>query len=332
LAGELGSPCHLIAESADNDPRLVNTEQAGGFGLDAQWNDDFHHALHTVLTGEKFGYYIDYGSPADLARAMDSGFVYQGEHSVFRRRRHGAASVAIAPERFVIFAQNHDHIGNRPRGDRLASLVSTDRARLVAALVILAPGIPLLFMGEEYGETAPFPYFIDHGDPALIDAVRKGRAAEFSALAQQGQLYDPAARSTFEVARIDRSLRHKGEHASLFELYGDLIALRRQNPALRRSPRAAAHAYIEGGVLIAERTHPEDTVMTLFNLTGDVSAGTLTVETSAQSEHRSARPWHNLLDPDAPVMVEGARVSLEPWGFAVYHLGTEAGGEKGVTR
>jgi maltooligosyltrehalose trehalohydrolase len=326
LARESGSPCQLIAESADNDPHLVCAEAAGGTGLDAQWNDDFHHAMHAVLTGEDFGYYLDYGSSEDLARAMNSGFVYQGEHSRFRKRRHGAASLAIAPERFVIFAQNHDHVGNRPRADRLVTIVSPEKARLAAALVMLAPGIPLLFMGEEYGETAPFPYFIDHGDPDLIEAVRKGRAAEFSSIAEKDQLYDPAAESTYVAARIDRSLRHKGEHARLFELYRDLICLRRRNPALRRSPRVAARAHAEGGLLTAVRTHPEDTVLSFFNLTDSISAGTLATGTAAAGDPNRRR-WRNLLDPDAPVLAEGARVSLEPWGFAAYHLGVEGGND-----
>ena len=242
LSGLLGTPCQLIAESADNDPRLVTPAQAGGIGLDAQWNDDFHHALHSAVTGERSGYYLDYGPVDDLARAMNEGFVYQGEYSRFRGRSHGAASIGIAPERFVIFAQNHDHIGNRPRGDRLVTMISRPQSRLVAALVLLSPGVPLLFMGEEYGETAPFPYFIDHGDADLIQAVRKGRAEEFASLADEGQLFDPADESTFTAARIDRRLRRDGHHRNLFELTGDLIALRRQNPALRRSARTDARA------------------------------------------------------------------------------------------
>jgi maltooligosyltrehalose trehalohydrolase len=328
LADELGSPCHLIAESADNDPRLVTAAAAGGSGLDAQWNDDFHHALHAVVTGEDFGYYVDFGTAEALARAMDAGFVYQGEYSRFRRRRHGGPSLGLEPERFVVFAQNHDHIGNRPKADRLASLISAQKARLVAALVLLAPGIPLLFMGEEYGELAPFPYFIDHGDPALIEAVRAGRAEEFASLAENGQLFDPAAESSFAAARLDRSLRQKGEHRALYEIYRNLMALRHANPALRRSERGAARAQAEAGILTLVRTHPEDTVVSLFNLTDKDSAAGLPPPPGLGG----ARPWSNLLEPDRPEKAAGEPVNLGPWGFAAYHLSPEQDESEGAAR
>jgi len=328
LADELGSPCHLIAESADNDPRIVTAWAAGGFGLDAQWNDDFHHALHTALTGEDFGYYVDYGSADDLARAMDAGFVFQGEYSRFRRRRYGGPSMSLEPERFVVFAQNHDHIGNRPDSGRLVSLVSQRQAHLVAALVILAPGIPLLFMGEEYGERAPFPYFIDHVDPELIGAVRAGRAAEFASLAEKGQLFDPAAESSFAAARIDRTLRDKDEHRVLYELYRKLIALRRANPALRRSERGAAHAKATDGVLTLLRAHLEDTVVGVFNLTDKQAAAAL----PRAPGHSGAGRWSNLLEPETAVLDQGQTVDLAPWGFAVYHLSQDNDGVKGNPR
>ena len=330
LADELGRPCQLIAESSDNDPRLVTNPAAGGFGLDAQWNDDFHHALHTIVTGEDFGYYLDYGTGEDLARAMDAGFVYQGEYSRFRHRRHGAPSWSLEPERFVIFAQNHDHIGNRPRGDRLTSIVSPQKARLVAAVVLLAPGIPLLFMGEEYGETAPFPYFIDHGDPELIEAVRAGRAEEFASLAEQGQLFEPADESTFAAAHIDRSQREKGDHRKRWEFYRDLLALRRENPALRRSPRVAARAQADAGVVTLVRTHPEDTVVCLFNLTGHESAVPLPAPGPPSATATCAGEWLNLLHADAVGLAPGERVRLDPWGFAAYHLNPDLDNGKGA--
>jgi maltooligosyltrehalose trehalohydrolase len=326
LSDRLGSRFSLIAESADNDPRLVSPPAAGGFGLDAQWNDDFHHALHAVVTGERFGYYADFGTPEALARAMDNGFVYQGEYSRFRRRRHGAPSAALDPEHFVIFSQNHDHIGNRPRGDRLVTTISPAQASLVAAIVMLAPGIPLLFMGEEYGETAPFPYFIDHGDPSLVEAVRRGRAAEFASIAEKGQLFDPAAESTFAAARIDRSLGENGEHRALIELYRDLIALRRTNPALRRSPRGSARAKQEAGVVSLERTHPEDTVVALFNVTGVGSGGEI-FDPSLSNAAGGVTPWTKLLGAGPAQLGSGERLALGPWEFAVYHLGPRMGSE-----
>ena len=206
---QTGRSWSLIAESADNDPRVVSSRAAGGLGLDAQWNDDFHHALHALITGERAGYYVDFGGLDQLARAMDQGFVFQGEYSAHRGRRHGAPSGGIEPDRFVIFAQNHDHVGNRPAGDRLASLVSPASLRLAAAVVLLAPGVPLLFMGEEYGETAPFPYFVDHGEAELAAATWAGRAEEMASLGLAGKMLDPRAESTRRVAVLDGRWRHR---------------------------------------------------------------------------------------------------------------------------
>jgi maltooligosyltrehalose trehalohydrolase len=305
-----GRPFHLIAESADNDPRLVTPADAGGLGLDAQWNDDFHHALHALLTGERSGYYVDYGAVDDLARAMDTGFVFQGQHSAFRGRRHGAPSGSLAPERLVLFAQNHDHIGNRPRGDRLVTMLSPEQARLAAAVVLLAPGIPLLFMGEEYGETAPFPYFVDHGDPALVEAVRSGRASEFTDLGAEGGLFDPADPATFEAARIDRSLRHKPAHAALLDVHRDLIELRRSTPALRRSSRTEARAWADGDILTLVRSHPEGSVAVLYNFS----------ERATTARLPDPGEWADLLEPAAPAAAAaGEARPLGAWGFGVWH-------------
>jgi maltooligosyltrehalose trehalohydrolase len=179
-AERLNRRIYVIAESDLNDVRLVSSPELGGYGLDAQWNDDFHHALHTLLTGERTGYYEDFGRIQDLAKAFAEGFVYSGAYSPARRRRHGNTSKDLAADRFVVCAQNHDQVGNRLKGDRLSALVSFEGLKLAAAVVLLSPFIPLLFMGEEYGETAPFPYFVSHSDPDLIEVVRRGRRAEFA--------------------------------------------------------------------------------------------------------------------------------------------------------
>ena len=243
---------------------------------------------------------------------MDGGFVYQGEYSRFRKRSHGASSTNIAPERFVIFAQNHDHIGNRPKSDRLVTMISAAQARLVAALVLLSPGIPLLFMGEEYGEPAPFPYFVDHGDPDLIEAVRKGRAEEFASLADEGQLFDPADESTFQAARIHRQLRREADHRPLCELTGELIALRRQNPALRRSERGHARAHADKGVITLVRSNVLDTVTCLFNLTGEASTATLPPAGLAADGPQSQQCWHSLLGSGAKSPRPAPRSSSAP--------------------
>ena len=306
LSDELGRHCWLIAESAANDPRTVIPLSENGLGMDTQWNDDFHHALHAALTGEHTGYYCDYDGATDLARAMNEGFVIQGTYSAFRRHRHGAPSGAIPPDRFVVFAQNHDQVGNRPKGDRLVSLVGMDRARLAAALMLFSPYIPLLFMGEEYGETAPFPYFVDHSDVKLNEMVREGRAGEFPELAKQGELFDPVSPDTFAAARLNFSLRDKGEHGVLWNHYRQLITLRRSLPALRRSPRREnAQAWAEGNVISLLRAHEAGDVIAIFNVSADV----------ARAQLPNDRCWTSALDDG---LDEATTVELSPWAFSLW--------------
>lgn len=203
---------HLIAESAANDSRL--TEQ---IGLDAQWNDDFHHALLAYVTGERDGYYADYGTIEHLARAFTDGFVYRGQYSVFRGRRHGRADPPVTPDKLVVFSANHDQIGNRALGDRPATRLTEKQLKLLATAVVLSPSIPLIFMGEEYGETNPFQYFVSHSDPGLVEAVRKGRRAEFPTDIDPP---DPADPQTFERCKLER------KDNGLRAFYKDLIAQR----------------------------------------------------------------------------------------------------------
>lgn len=193
----------IIAESDLNDTQIIDPRSQGGYGLDAQWNDDFHHALRVALTHEENGYYQDFHGVEDLATAVREGFVYQGQHSLFRRRRHGNSSQHCLPSQFVVFSENHDQIGNRAIGDRLSTHLSIDVLKVARALVLLLPNIPLLFMGEEYGETAPFQYFIEHGDPELIDAVRQGRQREFAHFGWNAdEIPDPQDPFTLERCRL----------------------------------------------------------------------------------------------------------------------------------
>lgn len=227
LADRLGRHIHLIAESALNDTQLIRSPDLGGYGLDAQWNDDLHHALHAVLTGERRGYYCDFGSFDQLLKALREGFVYDGQYSEYRKRRHGNSSRSILSHRFVVFSQNHDQVGNRMQGDRLGRIVSFEALKMTAGIMLLSPNLPLLFMGEEYGETAPFPYFVSHSDPDLIEAVRRGRREEFTSFGWDGDPPDPQAEETFLRAKLRPELRHTpGTHSHLWEFYSRLIALR----------------------------------------------------------------------------------------------------------
>jgi len=226
LGESLGRSVYLIAESDLNDPRVLRPEERGGYGMDAQWNDDFHHALHALLTGERSGYFADFGSIEDLAVVYRRGFRYAGDYSSFRRRRYGAPPDGIEGTRFVVCSQNHDQIGNRMLGDRLAASLTEAQLRLSAAAVILSPFLPMLFMGEEYGETAPFQYFTDHSDVSLIEAVRKGRCDEFAAFGWKGEVPDVAAESTFECSRLDVPAQRSERGRSMTAFYKLLLELR----------------------------------------------------------------------------------------------------------
>jgi len=234
LGERLDRRVYLIAESDMNDVRVIRPPQLGGYGLDAQWNDDFHRALHALLTGERQGYYCDFGSVERLAKAFREGFVLSGQYSAYRKCRHGNSSRLIPAYRFVVYAQNHDQVGNRMLGERLSRLVSFEELKLAAGVTLLSPFIPLVFMGEEYGETAPFQYFVDHSDPALAEAVRRGRREEFADFGWRGDATDPGDEATFRRSRLDHTLASQGTHRVLRELYQDLIALRRELPCLAR--------------------------------------------------------------------------------------------------
>jgi maltooligosyltrehalose trehalohydrolase len=233
LKAGLGRNIYLIGESDANDRRLLAPPRLGGYGLGALWNNDFHHALHVLLTGEKTGYYQDFGSVRQLARAFQEGFIYSGQYSTFRRRPYGSESGDFKAERFVVFIQNHDQVGNRRAGTRLSRLVSLEKLKLAAGVVILSPFVPLIFMGEEYGETAPFQYFISHTDPALIEAVRRGRREEFAAFHWQGEIPDPQDENTFIHSRLDHGLKEKASHRVLRDYYRELFRLRREMVAWR---------------------------------------------------------------------------------------------------
>ncbi len=235
----------LIAESDANDPRLVRPPEVGGHGLDAVWADDLHHALHAVLTGERSGYYADFGGVEAVAEALRSPFAWPGEYRAFRGRRHGRPAPDLGPERFVVCAQNHDQVGNRPLGERLITLEGPEAAKLAAGVVLLAPTVPLLFMGEEYGEEAPFLYFVHHGDPDLVEAVRRGRAEEFAGFfAEGGAPPDPQAEETFL-----RSKLRVREDTGIARLTRRLLALRRALPPEREV------GLLEGVLRVQARGH-----------------------------------------------------------------------------
>ncbi len=223
----------VIAESDLNDPRLVTPKEGGGYGLDAQWSDDFHHALWTALTGERSGYYEDFHGLRDLAQALHEVFVYQGQYSAHRQRNHGRPVVGLSGNRFLGYIQNHDQIGNRARGERLGHLVDIGRVKIALALVLTAPFVPMLFQGEEFAASSPFQYFTDHQDKELGGLVSEGRKREFSAFGwDPAQIPDPQDPATFERSRLVWDEIQKPPHAEVLDWCKRLIQLRHQRVSL----------------------------------------------------------------------------------------------------
>jgi maltooligosyltrehalose trehalohydrolase len=329
-AARLNRRIHLMPESADNDARLLRARELGGFGLDAQWSDDFHHCLHVLLTGERSGYYEDYGPVDQLAKCFREGFAYSGDYSKFRRRRHGSASRDIPAERFIVFSQNHDQVGNRLLGDRLCRLAGFEGTKLAAGAVLLSPFIPLLFMGEEYGEPAPFPYFISHTDARLVEAVRKGRRQEFRASAWDKGPPDPQAQKTFQSARLNHRLRGEDPHRTLFELYKRLIRLRGEIPSLARLDKEAMEVIGDDKkrLLYVRRWSGEDGVFMLFNFSSSEAVFDLPL---------AHRHWTKLCDsaeekwrgqgsgiPARLDVEKNSKVRIAPWAFVLFQRDRES--------
>jgi maltooligosyltrehalose trehalohydrolase len=233
LATTLGGRLVLIAESDLNDPRVVTPREAQGYGIDAQWSDDFHHALFTLLHVEKGGYYADFGTMEKLVKALQHVFIYDGEYSHYRHRRHGRPVDGLSAHHFVCFVQNHDQVGNRVAGERLEHLVRMDRAKLALGLLLTLPFVPLLFQGEEWAAGTPFLYFADHEDPEMARAVSAGRKKEFAAFGfAEAEVPDPEVRETFERSKLNWAEPQAGKHAEMLAWVRELIHLRRRSPSL----------------------------------------------------------------------------------------------------
>jgi maltooligosyltrehalose trehalohydrolase len=287
----LGRRTLVIAEIDANDPRWVRGTDVGGYGLDAHWSDDFHHAVHVALTGEGTGYYADFADPGAVAKALAERYVNDGRYSAYRRRSHGRPAVDVPADRFVVCIQNHDQTGNRARGERLAALVSPAALRLAATILLLSPYVPLLFMGEEHGETNPFLYFVSHGDAALVEAVREGRRREFATFAWAGDVPDPQAEDTFEMSRPDWERSGSPAGARLRALYRDLLRLRRSEAALRPGAAEVRVRDDEAARWVAVRYEREGQVLEgIFNFSSD--ARVLPLD--------EALRWVVVLSSDAP--------------------------------
>lgn len=268
---KMGRDRYLIAESDLNDVKIILPKSKRGYGLDAQWCDDFHHSLHSLLTGEKSGYYADFGTLGHLAKSMKEGFVLSGQYSSFRKRRHGNSSRKIPPSQFIVFSQNHDQIGNRRDGKRLSSLLPFEALKLAAGAVLLSPYIPLLFMGEEYAETSPFLYFTSFSDVKLVKAIRKGRKEEFRAFQWQSEPPDPQRLESFLQSRLRWDDRLKGKSTVMLEFYRRLIQLRRTAPSLSRSEKENldVRTWEDEKILLLHRWHQEHHVCIIMNFNSE---------------------------------------------------------------
>jgi maltooligosyltrehalose trehalohydrolase len=229
LERQTGRHLVLIAESDLNDPRVIRARDLGGYGMDAQWSDDLHHALHSILTGERTGYYADFGCMQHLAKALERGFVYDGCYSEHRGRRHGRPLDGIAKTKLVACLQNHDQVGNRAAGERISTLASVERVKAGAALVLLAPFVPMIFQGEEWAASAPFLYFTNHVDAELGRIVSEGRKSEFAAFGwDPDEVPDPQDPATFLRSKLDWQELDRAPHRDVLQWYRELIALRRR--------------------------------------------------------------------------------------------------------
>jgi maltooligosyltrehalose trehalohydrolase len=320
---ETGRKYYLIAESDLNDVRLIRPSALGGFGLDAQWSDDFHHSLHTLLTGESQGYYQSFGKLKHFAKAFKEGFVYEWDYSTYRKRHFGSSAARISGAQFVVCSQNHDQVGNRMLGERLSQLVSFEALKLAAASTILSPYIPLLFMGEEYGEKAPFLYFVDHSDPSLIEAVQKGRAQEFRDFAWQERPPDPQDIYTFERSKLRWQLRQEGKHSVLLRLYKRLIELRNEIAALKHLDKESLSVSADSKKKLIEirRWNGPSQVLILLNFKSE----------NIEANSSAAGRWIKILDsaeqewlgPGAlsqQRILENTFITLRPLSFVLYRL------------
>ena len=321
-SAHLGRDTWLIAESDLNDPRVIRPKDVGGLGLDAQWSDDFHHALHAVVTGNRRGYFGDFGRVADLGKAVTSGFVYDGQHAPHRRRRHGASAATDAGDRFVSFIQNHDQVANAYQGKRIAQVAGHARQKVAAVVLFSTPALPLLFQGEEYAEDAPFDYFTSHGDAALATAVREGRHAEYLHLldegADMGAWADPQDEQTFRNCKLRWASLGDAPHADMLAFYRALIAARRALVPLRNGRKDLA------------RVEFDEEELWLTIMRGDVwGAATFTAASLGDAPARIRFPpgtWKLVLATDrviASTAVASGTVVVPPSTAAIYELVAE---------
>ncbi len=323
-ASGLNREIHLIAECDRNDIRTVQPPARGGYGFAAQWNDDFHHAVHAVLTRETGGYYQDFGDVSQIARALTTGYVYQGEYSKYRLRSHGSESKGVSGEHFVVFTQNHDQIGNRMNGERLGQLLDFEAMKVAAGVTLLSPFLPFIFMGEEYGEISPFQYFVSHQDSQLIEAVRQGRRNDFKSFRWDADPPDPQDSTTFQRSQLHWELRKSGRHKQLLDLYAELLGVRKRFAALSNSDMSCVEATVleNEKALLLHRWKGRDEILACFNFGKDAARVTISLPQASWTKVLNSRDqrWGGAGAslPECLAPAAHRSILIEPLSFALY--------------
>jgi len=309
-----GTKKYLIAETDLNDIRFVRDKEKCGFGVDAQWCDEFHHALRVSAGQERQGYYADFNGLADLAKSYKDAYVFTGQYSHHRHRKFGTSTTGISGDRFIVFAQNHDQVGNRMMGERLSQLVSFEMQKLIAAVILTSPFVPLLFMGEEWGTGTPFPYFVDFSNEELRAAIVKGRKEEFAQFQTQGRPPIPHKPETFLSAQLKWKERREGQHGILFRFYKKLIGLRKTEPPLMNYERSAVEVFCEEekGILILDRSFKEQHVYCLFNFSKEKRTLRLKEETVSKRLLLASSDLNWKGKYDMPTVDYTSQINIEP--------------------
>jgi maltooligosyl trehalose hydrolase (EC 3.2.1.141) len=279
-------------------------------------------SLHTLLTGERESYYVDFGAIGDLKKSFEQGFVLSGNYSSYRKRRHGTSPEGLSAQQFIVFSQNHDQVGNRKLGERLSILVDFERLKLAAGAVFISPYIPLVFMGEEYGEDAPFLYFVSHSDPELVKAVREGRKKEFKSFSRSQEPPDPQSMESFLRSKIIWEKRSEQKHNVLLSFYQHLIALRKKIPALHNNDNSSLNisTFEDKKVIFIHRWHGDSHIWSLLNFNKQKSSIVLNIPegTWIKLLDSSEQEWHGPGSLLPETIAEKTALTFDPFSFVLY--------------
>ncbi len=324
LIKETGREHHLIVECDLNDTRYINPLDKEGYGMDAQWIDEFHHALRVTAGGETTGYYSDFNGIEHLAKAYNDAYVYDGQYSEHRHKKFGVKATDHPDSQFIVFSQNHDQVGNRMLGERSSQLFCFEMQKLMAAATLISPYIPMLFMGEEWSEPNPFLYFVSHTDAELAEAVRKGRKAEFAAFHAEGEAPDPMDEATFSQSKLQWELKNKGEHAVMLAFYKKLVALRKYLHVLTNPNRQQSKATADKAkqVLTLQRWFQGEYLVALMNFSDQVQQVAMPITDKKWIKQLdSADPDWNGPKESPDEFQSEATVELQPQSVLIYNVG-----------